>query len=144
MKGGRNKIDFIAPVCLECGRLATMTSGARIFRDRPDLANKMFFVCACGARVGCHPNSAIPLGRPAGPETRRLRKVAHDLFDPIWRGDRHRGGVASGHARIKAYRWLARELDLKVTETHFGNFDSPTLRQVIQLCREWHARRSAA
>jgi hypothetical protein len=76
--------------------------------------------------------------------TRALRYEAHKVFDPIWRRKSHKQGLATGFARKKAYRWLARELGLDVDECHIGFFDAATCRRVIALCRAHCARSDAA
>lgn len=121
------------PICVECDQTASLVSGARVYPHRPDLHGRIFYQCDCGAYVGCHPGTAVALGRPAGRETRRLRSLAHELFDPFWKpadGSRSNSG-----ARSRAYRWLADELGLPVEECHIGWFDAAMCRRVIAICR---------
>ena len=47
----------------------------------------MSYLCReCDAYVGCHNNTEEPLGTMADRELRELRKKAHKLFDPTWKG----------------------------------------------------------
>lgn len=82
---------------------------------------------ACGAYVGLHPFTAIPLGTLANAATRDARKAAKEVF----------GQVVYKHRmdRTEAYRWLARTMGLDVGECHFGWFDEPTCMYAYAVCR---------
>lgn len=88
----------------------------------------------CGASVGCHPGTDIPLGKMADRTTRQLRKKAHEVFDPIWRK-----GLLS---RSQAYAWLADQLGIRVEECHISWFDAETCEKVIRICRKSRRRKS--
>lgn len=100
------------PRCADCGSAAKLTCGAEVYPHRADLADKPVWVCACGARCGCHPGTIKPLGTPAGPETRAARQRAHRAFDQLWKSGRM--------SRKAAYRWLAEQLDLHPDDCHIG------------------------
>lgn len=94
--------------------------------------NKKVWVCEnypkCDAYVGCHPNTEIPLGRLADKRLRTLKSEAHKQFDPLWK---------SGYmTRDKAYKWLAKELNLTSRECHIGKFDNHMCNKVIEICRK--------
>lgn len=108
----------VAPKCIECGNLAVLVMGDRIYPHRRDLYDKHFYRCECGAYCGCHPNSTAPLGYPCGAETRRARSAAHAVFDPLWK----RGSMD----RRDAYEWLARALDMDPADCHIGMMDAET------------------
>ncbi len=113
------------PTCIECGSRAEIVGGSRIYPHRPDLYQKKFWLCGCGAYVGCHPGTREPLGSPAGPETRRARSAAHAAFDPLWR---------SGQMRRKAaYAWLSQALGVERNDCHIGMMDQDTAKRVVQL-----------
>lgn len=82
---------------------------------------------ACEMAVGCHQNTTYPLGTPADPETRKLRKKAHDAFDPLW------FGPLACMPRIEAYAWLAEKMGLPADQTHFGLFDGQQCQRAIDL-----------
>lgn len=128
----RGKIDFIDPVCVECGQLGKLVSGAVAYPRQPDRANQAFYRCDCGALVSCHPGTAIAAGRPARAETRNLRRLAHQALDAIW--GRHRSRMGAGYARAKAYKWLAGELGIRKQDCHIGAMDAEQCRRVIELC----------
>jgi hypothetical protein len=136
----RHKIDFISPTCVECGGQGKMASGESLFPKRPERHGRMFFACVCGAWVSCHKGTAIPAGRPGSDATRKLRHLAHEALDALWRRDGSTP-VATGHARAKAYKWLSRELGLPERQTHLGWMGPDHLRRVIELCS---AKRRAA
>jgi hypothetical protein len=138
----RAKVEATAvrckPVCVECGKLATELVGwTAIYRprpERPDLMAKQFWRCGCGAYVGCHPFTTIPLGRPAGPETQKLRSAAHGVFDRLWLLKAEREEISKGEARTKGYAWLAAQLGIEPRECHIGWMDAATASRVVEIC----------
>lgn len=123
-----------APLCLECETPAELFDGRSVYPHRNDLFDLWFWVCpTCTARCGCHPDTQIPLGRPAGPETRKARSRAHAEFDTIWKS-----GIRT---RQQAYNWLARTLSIQPTQCHIGNMTAEEARCVLVACRavrEWN------
>ena len=117
--------------CPYCGYPAEITTGARVYPQRRDLAGLPFWHCAsCDAVVGCHPGTMVPLGTLANKATRRLRAEVHRVFDPVWKFKRF-----SGHMpRVRAYEWLAAELGITVAECHVGMFDDRMCRRAIEVC----------
>lgn len=115
------------PDCPYCGKRTHLTDGAKVYPRRPDLANKLFYLCTpCDAFVGCHPGTERPLGVPANAALRSARQAAHRAFDPMWR----RGGMSRG----AAYSWLAHSLGIPAHDCHIGLFDEHTCERVIALC----------
>ena len=100
-------------VCCECGSRgeAVLTPGTVIY---PHAAAHMPYVkvnywrCACGAYVGCHPDSSRPLGHCGGKELRTLRGQCHKVFDAMWRPSALTPPVFP--SRADAYRWLTEKL----------------------------------
>lgn len=81
----------------------------------------------CGAYVGMHPKTNIPLGTLADQRTRDARKEAKDWFNPIWQD-----GLMT---RTQAYHWLAEQLGItKVEECHIGWFDEDMCERVKVAC----------
>lgn len=140
------KAEPCEPVCVECGALATdCVPWSEVYRprpDRPDLMEKMFWRCACGAYVGCHQGTRIPLGRPAGPVTQAARKAAHAAFDRLWLAKAEREEISRNEARGKGYAWLAAQLGIEPRACHIGWMDAATARRVAVLCAP-SARRAA-
>ena len=129
-------------ICSDCGgRDVQCVPGQEIYPHRPDLYAKWFWRCACGAYVGCHPNSQTPLGTPAGPATRKARNQAHAAFDALWQRKMRRG-TPRKEARNAGYAWLAREMGLDGEDTHIGSFTQEQCERVIELCRPYLGSRA--
>lgn len=88
----------------------------------------MYYCDGCGAYVGLHPFTAIPLGTLANKATRDARKHCKKPFELLWRGGRM--------TRSEAYQWLARRLNIPPEECHFGWFDAERCQRARQLCDE--------
>jgi hypothetical protein len=127
LRGGH--INEEGVVCTYCGNPARLTSGAEIYRHRPDLHHLMFWHCyPCDAYVGCHKNSdAVPLGRLANKTLRAWKQSAHAAFDPLWKNGEMK--------RKDAYAWLAEELGIDVEECHIGMFDEALCERVVQVVK---------
>lgn len=110
--------DVIAPVCIECARETSLVTGRRIYPHRPDLYERHFYLCECGAYCGTHKGTTEPLGYPCGPVTRKARLRAHAAFDPLWRGKK------APMSRGDAYRWLAKRLGINKQDCHIGMMDA--------------------
>lgn len=73
----------------------------------------------CGARVGMHPFTNIPLGTLADKALRDLRRRAKTPFELLWQP-----GPQQKFSRPRAYALLAAHLGVEVGKCHFGWFDS--------------------
>ena len=113
--------------CDYCRKPAVMQTGNQVYTHRPDLKDKLFWVCEpCCARVGCHQGTTKPLGRLANSKLRYWKRQAHSAFDPLWRsGDKKRN---------QAYRWLAREMKIDRDLCHIGLFNIEECKKVIEIC----------
>jgi hypothetical protein len=86
------------------------------------------YVCdMCGARVGMHPFTAIPLGTLADQKLREARKTCKLPFEQLWRGGQM--------TRAEAYSWLADQLGISVEQCHFGLFDIETCERAREACK---------
>ena len=81
----------------------------------------------CGAYVGLHPATDIPLGTLADAELRQARKENKGAFMALIKGY-----VMS---RTEAYQWLADRLGIPVSECHWGWFDLEQCRRAGEICR---------
>lgn len=124
------------PRCVECQSWnVRMTTGAEVYPARPDLHDKQIWICQCGAYVGCHEGTDYtPLGRPAGPKTRKARGDAHAAFDPLWKKVADRDGINVGHARNRGYRFLAEQLGIERADCHISHMDEAMCRRVVEIC----------
>lgn len=98
----------------------------RVYSDWP-----WMYVCDhCGARVGMHPFTAIPLGTLADDKLRSERSRCKPAFEDIWKN-----GLMQ---RTEAYRWLANQLGIPVEECHFGLFDADLCQRALTACVRYH------
>jgi len=128
--------NLIMLTCPYCGAGAQLVGGDVIYSHRPDLARRMFWLCApCDAYVGTHANSPrhSPLGRLANAELRRAKQEAHAAFDPVW------AGPSATMDRQSAYKWLAAKLGIPAGLCHIGHFDVEKCRAVVAVMKENHA-----
>ena len=96
------------------------------------------YLCSgCGAYVGMHPFTAIPLGTLADEKTRHARKVCKPAFERLW-------GAEGWMTRKEAYAALAAELGIPVGECHFGWFDAAMCERAEQACRRIAQRQGPA
>jgi len=82
----------------------------------------------CDSYVGVHKGTDKPLGRMANARLRELKKMAHELFDPMWRNGPMK--------RWQAYSWLARKMDMTRKEAHIGEFDESQCERLIEILKE--------
>lgn len=111
-----------------------MVKGDRIYPHRPDLAKLNYYMCECGAYVGCHKGTTNPLGNPAGALTRVARSRAHGIFDCIWQWQLM--------TRKEAYIWLSGKMGLP--DVHIGELTQDQAFQVVQIATAYHEERKKA
>ena len=115
-------IDLQPTRCNICGGKVIFTSNAEIY-GRPYGSGKCYLCLECGAYVGTHrPRPTEALGILADKQMRDWKIVCHNLFDKLWKGKRH-----AVRLRRYYYNRLAVELNIPVSECHFGYFDLPML-----------------
>lgn len=89
---------------------------------------RRFYGCVnypdCTATCGAHPDGT-PSSTPAGPETKKARSRAHDVFDPIWQSGRM--------TRRQAYLWLQQAMGMTRDEAHIGLFDMAQCERLIRI-----------
>jgi len=128
-------------ICAYCGNPAkfSATSAHLYSRDY----GPVWECAACRAWVGCHPDGK-PLGRLANSELRQKKMQAHAVFDPLWKRKMQRDGLKKGHARAKAYKWLASQLGIQARDCHIGMFDEATCAKVVEICRPFRIQSGSA
>lgn len=86
------------------------------------------YLCrGCGAYVGLHPETDLPLGTLADRPTREARKYAKNLFMPIVNKRFKRN-------RDAAYGWLAREMGIDKRLCHFALFTEDQAHRAARAC----------
>lgn len=114
-------------MCTLCGSPVAFVNN-REFYGKPLGEWPMIYLCRnsqCSALVHCHPGSTTPLGTMADGNTRRLRKFAHDVFDPLWQE-----GLMT---RSAAYTWLAHKLDIPEDKCHIAMFNADQCQRVVEV-----------
>lgn len=84
----------------------------------------IYYCGDCGASVGTHPDTTIPLGLMATARTRYLRARAHSAFDTIWR--------CGYMTRERAIRWAAQQLAI-VEEFHISTLSDTNLELLTKI-----------
>lgn len=98
---------------IQFARHETIYNG-RTFGDWP----WVLLCTGCGAYVGLHPFTPIPLGTLAGPRLREFRQRCKAEFEPIYQ--------ERLLSRTEAYRRLASALGIPMSQCHFAMFDAET------------------
>ena len=147
----------IAPgFCQHCGAECRDALGSEIWPNRPDLAERVIWVCVtpgCGARVGSHPDGR-PLGTAANEELRKARAHVHAILDPIWKRAAGHPAYASSFppgasqaerkkaravitqtARHRVYRFLAHRMGLDFDDCHVAMLDLEECRTAWRILK---------
>lgn len=117
----------IPTICRYCNSVVKLVNNDEVYGQ---LVGKWPFVYCCqnsecGALVGLHSNTDIPLGTLANKELRALRQKAKNSF--------------LYSVKLKcvtmsaAYKWLASELGKPLSETHYGFMDTEDLQLALKI-----------
>ena len=137
-----------APQCPYCGRPSVFhMDSSYIYRGQN--YGPVFECEPCGAYVGAHRATLLPMGTLANKPLRILRMQCHKLFDPLYKDlsqaypEHGRGLTRPAHnstmrgaARTRAYRWLAAQLNIPLDDCHIAMFREDRCREVIALLTE--------
>ena len=116
-------------ICRYCGSPVVYTSNAEIY-GREYGTGRCYLCRKCGAFVGVHPGTDIPLRTLANEELREWRKLAHYWFDQIWKRP------LRITTRYKAYGWLAEKLGKRREYTHIGMFEIDDCEKTINFSKK--------
>lgn len=88
----------------------------------------MIYICKdCDAYVGVHEGTDTALGRLSNKELRSAKIKAHAAFDQIFRdgiiNKIWKEFFPNTSNRKKAYKWLAKQMNLSEESCHIGMFD---------------------
>lgn len=100
-----------------------------------DYGTNLYVCKPCDARIGTHGRTANALGTLAKAELRELRRVAHTLFDPLWRGEKGKGDT-SRMTRKEAYKWLRETMGMSKEDGHIAKFNEEQCRLFIAVLRK--------
>lgn len=128
-----NRINHPAPIpaaCNCCGRAGVeLVNNGEIYNGRSYGEWPYAYLCRnCGAYVGLHPGTDIPLGTLADKPLRDDRQKGKAVFNQLWRDHM---------TRTQAYAWLAQAMRIAPEECHFGLFDSEQCLQARILCAQF-------
>lgn len=108
-------------ICPYCNNLALLE------RSKVDGYYEYHWVCKpCDAKIRANHKTKKPKGTLANLELRRKRMEAHRAFDVKW--------LFTGN-RTRAYKELAKHLELSSVECHMANFDIDMCNRVISYSR---------
>jgi hypothetical protein len=132
------RVENPLPIPEHCDACAsfdvTFTNNEAVY-GKPHGEWPFVYLClACGAVVGCHPGTRVPLGRMADKRTRKLRGQAHTVFDPLWQ--------SGAMTRSEAYCWLARHLGITREQCHISQFNVEQLTAVVEHCKAFVSERN--
>ncbi|WP_349010536.1 zinc-finger-containing protein [Photorhabdus bodei] len=123
-------------ICNYCGSSVKISHHKEIYNGKSFGNWPWAYLCnCCGAYVGMHPFTNIPLGTLADAETRNARKQCKPYFERLWKFN---GAIFS---RNDAYNWLANKLGIKTSECHFGWFDIDTCHRAKEICENMIIKR---
>jgi len=133
----RVKDPLPAPtVCPHCGGKVECVKNSEIYNGMEYGDWPWVFLCRnehCGAYVGLHPFTGIPLGTLATFEIREARKVAKSHFNKLHWPSHTRAPFKD---RSEAYAWLGKAMGISAAECHFAMFDVPRCMQAIEVIME--------
>ncbi|MEQ1964379.1 zinc-finger-containing protein [Xenorhabdus khoisanae] len=116
--------------CRYCCNDVTIAHHTEVFGRILNSKWPWLYLCtSCGARVGMHPETNIPLGTLADYPTRLARMSGKREFEEMRR--------ERDLARPDAYRWLARRLGIQFRQCHFGWFDTDMCEKAANICRRF-------
>lgn len=130
--GKNNKeIDYIEPpsICRYCESPVVYTSNAEIYGR--EYGNGKCYLCRnCGAYVGVHTGTLIPLGTLANYELRKARNKAHIEFDKLWKSP------TRIMTRYEAYKKLADIMNKDIKYTHIALFEVEECQKVLKAIKQ--------
>lgn len=119
----------IPTACPHCQSQVVLANNSRVYGGKSFGDWPWVFLCSngqCGAHVGLHPYTDIPLGTLATEPMRQARNRAKQAFNPIWQD--------GSMTRSEAYAWLASQLCIPVGQCHIGWFDVDLCERVVDVC----------
>lgn len=128
-----------AVLCQECNKECWKVKGHAIYGRNRRTDNLWFWLCECGAYVGCYPGTDKTLGTAAGPILRRKRGAAHVFFDLLWEQKAERQKTSKPEARKAGYYWLSEQMGSKKI-VHISQMNIEQCETVIRICRPYYDR----
>ncbi|MGN0464923.1 MAG: zinc-finger-containing protein [Lachnospiraceae bacterium] len=127
-----DEINLYPTKCNLCGGKVIFTSNSIIYGKEYG-SGKCYYCTECNAYVGTHkPRPREALGILANKEMRELKKKCHLKFDKLWKGKRR-----AKDRRHNLYGRLAGELQIPLSQCHFGYFDTGMLLKALEVLDGW-------
>lgn len=117
--------------CPYCGSKAILRKANEIYSTKIEDDNRMLLVCKNYPECDSYIKSdkfGNPKGVMANKELRRLRTIAHDYFDEIFKNE-----ILT---RSDAYKLLSDKLRIPISETHISNFNEYRCKIVINIAKD--------
>ena len=112
--------------CRYCQGRVDLVSNAKIYGREYGSWPYVYLCSCCGASVGLHPDTDLPLGTLADESLRRARNDSKGAFIATYRAKRL--------DRNQAYDWLSQKTGIPRVECHFGMFDTQQCELVKAAC----------
>lgn len=120
-------VDLHPTKCNLCGGKVIYMQNAKIYGEK--FGSGMCYYCTnCNATVGTHEsNPEEAYGLLSNAKMKYMRKKCHSLFDTIWQVPQKK--FRPSYVRGELYRWLAKQLNIRWEDCHFGYFDLDMLNE---------------
>lgn len=127
-------INLYPEKCNLCGGQVIYTSNAIIY-GREYGSGKCYYCTNCHAYVGTHvPRPKESLGILADANMRNQKIKCHAIFDELWKHEDT--GKKRHKKRVEAYKWLAEQMNIDVSDCHFGYFSLDQLNEAYDILKE--------
>ncbi|MDC9582768.1 zinc-finger-containing protein [Xenorhabdus sp. PR6a] len=113
--------------CCHCCSKVSIANNSRIYGKEYGKWPWVYLCEGCGAYVGMHPFTSIPLGTLATKEIREARKKSKPYFIRL----QNNGKIS----RAEAYKWLAEQLSIEPRYCHFAMFDIVMCEKAKVVCQ---------
>lgn len=114
----------VPTTCRFCSGDVELVNNAKFYGGREFGWPFAYACCECGARVGCHTGTDIPLGTLADKATMQARRAAHAAFDPLWQNK-------GAGARKRTYQALSKAMGKNAA--HISWMDAEDCLTVVSL-----------
>lgn len=113
--------------CRYCGGVVELCNNSEVYGGRSFGDWPYCYLCrACGAYVGIHPDTDLPLGTLADRDLRTKRKDGKHAFYALIK--------KKNWPRDDAYAWLSETLGIKPSQCHWGMFEADQCDKAKQVC----------
>lgn len=63
-----------------------------------------------------------------------IKQTAHRYFDIIWLYKHYHCGKSAQYWRKRAYKWLARKMNMSLKQCHFSKMNEDDVEKAIDIC----------